>query len=202
MTPEVIWGYTKEQLLDFPADTRGPVPPKRIAFVASLFLLWTAACRPSTLETPLEELLSTATPLAAPVATRAAFDSAFAMAGHYSDVTDRRRIVVRDSSVWLALWAEIQSNLQPTRPAPSVDFASHMIVFVSMGTRPHGGFAILIDEVLEAEGEVYARVVERSPGPSCITTQALTSPVAAHLVPRRTGTVRFVDRAEVYNCGP
>ncbi len=172
-----------------------------IALFASPVLLLTLACGQTVVETPTNMPPRSAEPIQAPVVTRAAFDSAFALVAHYSGIGDRRRIVIRDAESWSALWAEIHSLSQPVAPAPTVDFDSYMIVFVSMGTRNTGGYAIRVDEVLEAEGAVYAEVAERSPGPSCMTTQALTNPVAARLVPRRDGTTFFVERTEVGSCG-
>lgn len=171
-----------------------------IPLLASPLFLLTLACGQSVVETPLTQIPNSAVPLEAPAVARVAFDSAFVLAARYSGIGDRRRVVIRDAAAWSAAWAELHAPSQPVEPAPNIDFATYMIVFVTMGSKATGGFEITIDDVREADAAVYASVTERSPGRSCITTQGFTYPVAARLVPRRASATRFIERTEVYHC--
>lgn len=118
----------------------------------------------------------------------------------YSGVGDRRRLVVRDEQAWSALWAELVSNVQPAPAVPAVDFSRDMVLFVSMGARPSGGYAIELADVGADASGVYATVVETSPSDRCIVTAALTQPVAAVIVPRDDRAVRFTERTAVHHC--
>lgn len=136
----------------------------------------------------------------APAAARAAFDSAMSGISSHTGVQDRRRQVIRDADTWAAVWAEVVTPYVPTPALPTVDFSEYMIVFVAMGTRNSGGYDIEVDAVLDDSAALVARVRETSPGPSCMTTQALTAPVAAKLVPRRDRVVTWAEQTSTHNC--
>jgi hypothetical protein len=113
---------------------------------------------------------------------------------------ERERLVIRNADQWAQAWARITQNVQPARPVPAVDFAREMIVLVAIGQRPTGGYVITIDGVSEADGRLYAEVRERSPGRGCNTSEGLTQPIDVVRVPRREGTVFFVERVETFEC--
>jgi len=119
----------------------------------------------------------------------------------YSGVDDRRRLFIKDAAAWTTLWEEVTSHVQPPPPVPAIDFGAEAVIVASMGTRPSGGYSITIEGVFEADGQLYVAVREISPGSNCVTTAALTAPVHAVRVPRRTGTVVFVEHTETRNCG-
>ena len=75
-----------------------------------------------------------------------------------------------------------------------------MVVLVAMGQRPTGGYSITVEGVYDASGRMFARVREKSPGATCIVSEAFTAPVDAVRVPRRDGAVIFVERAETVVC--
>lgn len=119
----------------------------------------------------------------------------------HANVTDRRRLVIRDAAEWAQFWNEATSNVQPRPAVPAVDFTTGMLVVATMGTRPSGGYAIAVERAYEdAGGRVHAEVLEVSPGAGCVTTAALTAPVAVVRVPRRPGAVEFVERTRVREC--
>jgi hypothetical protein len=119
---------------------------------------------------------------------------------YYTGVPDRQRLVLKTEGAWNATWSQIYAGLQPKPPVPDVSFAAEMVIVVSMGTRPSGGYSIEIDEVHESDGKLYVSVVETSPGASCGLTAALTAPVFAIRVPRRDGAVVFSERTETHEC--
>jgi hypothetical protein len=167
----------------------------RRSVLLSLLVLF-AACG----EAVLQSIPDNANRIEAPAAVRAAFDSAMAALSSYTGVTDRRRQVIRDAETWESVWAEVVSPFAPTPALPAVDFDQYMIVFVAMGTRHTGGHSTEVEAVTDDSAALVARVREVSPGPGCITTQALTAPVAAKLVPRRDREVTWEEQVSTQDC--
>lgn len=159
-----------------------------------------AGCEASRANMPHLPIPSGAAALRAPPQRAASFDSAMARFRYYSGLEERQRLVVRDARAWNLLWSRIRESLQPAPAVPSVDFSTEMVIVAAMGTRPSGGFAIEIRGVYELDGDVFVEVREVSPGPGCGTTLALTAPVAAVVVPARSGAVRFSESASLREC--
>jgi hypothetical protein len=118
----------------------------------------------------------------------------------YSGVRERRREVLADREAWEALWAEIYATIVPRPEVPGVDFSDHVLVGLAMGRRATGGFSIEVEAVHRQGDELWVTVVERSPGPSCLLTQAPTSPVTVVRVPRTVGPLHLVERQETTGC--
>jgi hypothetical protein len=117
-----------------------------------------------------------------------------------SGITRRDRIVIRDRATWERMWPEIVGSHSP-RPGPSaVDFSRETIVVATMGQRSSGGYVITIDSAGLAGDTVILAVTERSPGRTCGTTAALSSPVALARVLRPSAVVRFVEKTTVTEC--
>lgn len=121
-------------------------------------------------------------------------------AGAYAGIRDERRLVIRDRAAWEAFWSELTANRVDAPPAPEIDFATRMVLAATMGERRTGGYAIEIPRAARAGDRLWVDVVSTSPGPTCITTQALTAPAAAVTVPRSDAAVSFVERAEARDC--
>ena len=117
-----------------------------------------------------------------------------------SGMTESERLIVRDSAAWTALWPRIVGSHRPMSRVPAVDFANEMLIVVSMGTRNSGGYTIHIDSVTAVGDSLQVAVRERSPGPRCGTTAALTAPVALARVERSDLPVGFSTRATVHDC--
>jgi hypothetical protein len=117
-----------------------------------------------------------------------------------SGVRDRRESVVRDSVQWRSLWTELVGRRAATTPVPAVDFGREMIVFVSMGSRPTGGYAVTIERITRAPNALVVSAVYRSPGPRCGVGQAVSAPVDVVLVPRMDLPLRFVARDSTADC--
>ena len=117
-----------------------------------------------------------------------------------SGISDQQRIVVRDSATWANLWPRIVGSHSPRPPVPVVDFATEMLLVVSMGTRSSGGYIIAIDSVSMASDTLRALVREQSPGPRCGTTAALSAPVALARIDRSEQPVVFRTREVVRDC--
>jgi hypothetical protein len=129
----------------------------------------------------------------------AADSSAFAQNSGYSEPTTA---VIRDSTVWATAWATIHANQQPVPTLPAVDFSREMVVLVGLGSKGSGGWNVTLASVHDSAGTLVIRFVERSPGPGCATTQALTEPVDIARIPRWDGEVRFAGVQVVGTCPP
>jgi PrcB C-terminal len=109
----------------------------------------------------------------------------------------RERLVVRSRAEWEALWARLQARLDP---APAVDFAREMLLVAALGERPSGGYRVSIPAVAQDGALLRAEVLEIRPGRGCMTTMAVTTPVAVVRVPRSEAPVEFVERTETRDC--
>lgn len=119
----------------------------------------------------------------------------------YTGIEEPLRTLVRGQREWEDLWSRLAANRIPRPAPPPVDFSEEVVVVAAMGTRPSGGYAIRIDSLRYAKDTLWVDVTSLIPGPSCLTTQALTAPVAAVAVERRPNvTARFVDREEARSC--
>ncbi len=117
-----------------------------------------------------------------------------------SGISDERRDVIRDGGAWESTWQQIFANLVPQPPVPDVDFTTEIVVLASMGTRPSGGFVVLIDGAVETEDKaLIVEVTETSPGPDCVVPALVTAPVDALVVPRFEH-VSFAERRQTTNC--
>lgn len=115
----------------------------------------------------------------------------------YSSYDEPARLVIRDAGEWTQLWAEVAG--QGSAP-PSVDFTRDMVLVAAMGQRNTGGYSILVEGVFEAADGIYVQVLETSPGPRCVTTQALTAPLTVVTIPRREGAVLWLERSRTDPC--
>ena len=120
----------------------------------------------------------------------------------YSGVTTPQDLVIRDAAAWSALWALIHATQRPVPPLPDVDFGQEMIIAAALGTRSTGGYNVLLTQATEDASAVHIQVVETSPGPDCVTTQALSQPIDLARAPRRDAPVQFSIIQQVRHCGP
>lgn len=118
----------------------------------------------------------------------------------YTGLAQRERTVIRDAQAWSRFWRQAHANVMPRPPVPSIDFTRNIVVAAAMGTRNNGGFGIEIERVYAVGDDLHVVVEERSPAPNCITTQALTAPVAAVRIPRVGAPVSFVERSRTFTC--
>jgi hypothetical protein len=70
-----------------------------------------------------------------------------------------------------------------------IDFGSHSLVVVALGERPTGGYWAQIEGVQVAGNTLYVQAVANRPGSDEMTTQALTHPYAAAVVPKTRATM-------------
>ena len=111
------------------------------------------------------------------------------------------REVIRTEADWRRAWARLSACRSPAPDVPAVDFAREMVLLAALGQRATGGHGVRIASAAVSDGVLHVQVIETRPGAGCMTTQALTHPVAVARVPRHDGEVRFADRVEVRDCG-
>jgi hypothetical protein len=75
-----------------------------------------------------------------------------------------------------------------------VDFRRNHVVAVFAGTKPTGGFEVLIGEIRRGERRATVNVTLIKPGRGTVTTLALTQPFAMRIVPRLPDRVEFIMR--------
>jgi len=116
-----------------------------------------------------------------------------------SGFSEAAELVLRDESAFADAWRTVHNGI-PGNPPPAVNFAQKMVIMLALGQRNTGGFAIRFDSItVDASGPVV-RYTATSPGANCMTTQSLTSPIDAVVVPRHDAQVRFETRTVVQGC--
>lgn len=123
-----------------------------------------------------------------------------------SGIWDRRRMVIRDDEAWLDLWKRVHSP-DPTHgpyttlpPLPEIDFSSEMLIVVSSGARPTGGYGIIIDAIYGQQNQIEIVVRDVSPGKECIVTQSATQPVDIVRLPKTARSIVFREVGVVHEC--
>lgn len=118
----------------------------------------------------------------------------------YTGVSDRRRVVLRTQEEWQTFWAELYRQRSEPPALPAVNFANEMVLVASAGQKASGGYTIDVRELYTHADELFAIVLETSPGSGCVLTTALTAPVVVMRVPRSDGPVHFIDETAVHDC--
>ena len=119
----------------------------------------------------------------------------------YSGIADSLRITIRDVESWRRYWDEIHRPFRPPPPIPDVDFTREMVVVAAMGTRPTGGFLIVIDSVAMNAAQLLVRVTQVVPGRGCAVPASVTQPVDVVRLPASQLPVSFSERVERTDCG-
>jgi hypothetical protein len=85
--------------------------------------------------------------------------------------------------------------------APAVDFAREMVVLVAAGEQSSGGHSVRVNGTSTgADGALVVHVTRTAPGPGCMSTMVITSPVDVVRVPRVAGAVRTDTRTVAEPC--
>merc|ERR1712080_427547 len=115
--------------------------------------------------------------------------------GYSSGVQDRVYKAFSSTPTWSTFWTSHTSNSSPDRAAPLIDFAHNLVLAAFRGTFPTGGYGVEITKVRDTRDALVVHVKTRDPGPSSITTQAITQPF--HMVRcERLGEAKPVEFVE------
>lgn len=93
------------------------------------------------------------------------------------------------SSRWREFWRQRLGREEPVE----FDEARHRAVYLALGVRPTGGYAVRVVSAHEEDSQLVLEYVESAPAPDRYVTQALTTPWAMVLLPR-SGPRRVVAR--------
>lgn len=108
--------------------------------------------------------------------------------GQTSHVSNARQIVIKDQVAWTKLWQEhLGQNLNP----PAVNFNTHMVIGLFLGSRSNGCYAIDDVHVWRKDGatKVSYRAIEPSANSFC--TMQITSPYSLLIAPLNNDIVSF-----------
>ena len=114
-----------------------------------------------------------------------------------SPYQEAERAVIREAESLARLWA----RLGAAQEQPNVDFANDVVIVAALGQRPTGGYEIAVRRAAVEQGRLVVEVLSSSPGRNCMTTMALTQPVAVVAVAAAGAEpVEFVEREERRDC--
>jgi hypothetical protein len=120
--------------------------------------------------------------------------------GMYSAVEDKREVLITNNEQFQSLMNEIYKDMDQMPRFPVVDFTKNSVVAVFIGQRSNGGFMVTIDSITEGSKFVNVNIIETTPGPNCMTTQALTRPFAIVKIPKTDKKPVFKTRQIVKDC--
>ncbi|GGN65525.1 hypothetical protein GCM10010112_26960 [Actinoplanes lobatus] len=107
--------------------------------------------------------------------------------------------VVRDADEWARHWAKSSSGSSFGPPAAAVDWQTEMCVVAALGTRPSGGYQVLINTIEVVGGGLTVVAWEIRPG-NCVVTCALTHPFHAVATPARTAPASLIKLVAEQDC--
>jgi hypothetical protein len=116
-----------------------------------------------------------------------------------SGYPESAEVVIRDRAALEAAWRALHAGNQVAE-LPAVDFGKSTLVLIALGGYSTGGHALRVDRVTRQGDAAVVHYTVTRPGPSCMTTQAITSPVELISMPRAAGEVRFQQAVVVEPC--
>lgn len=120
--------------------------------------------------------------------------------GTYSAVEDKREMLITTNDQYQSLMSEVYKNLDQMPRIPVVDFNKNSVVAVFIGERSNGGYMVSIDSINESSKNIHVNIIESTPGPNCITTQALTRPFTLVKIPKTDKKPLFKTKQIVKDC--
>lgn len=121
--------------------------------------------------------------------------------GAFSSAETSQRLVVRSETELTAAWTTMFRNFSDPPPLPSVDFSREMVIIALAGSKPSGGYCILVQAAAAKTGRAEITVRSIGPNPSSALLPVITNPYDVVRVPRRE-IVTFTELSEIGNCGP
>ena len=96
--------------------------------------------------------------------------------------------VIYGDKHWQQFWQEYLVRAVPG----NFDESQHQAVFIELGTRPTGGYAVNVVNAFEENNRIVLEYIEHEPAPEQFVTQALATPWVMVLLPR--SELRVVTR--------
>lgn len=113
----------------------------------------------------------------------------------YTGVQTKREEIITSSARWESVWQEIVSNRSPKPARPSVNFSSHVLVFVARGETADSCRTIAINRVEVDRGQFDVFVDDIRSPMSCSCPPVTVQPVHVVAVARVASTATFHDRS-------
>jgi hypothetical protein len=114
--------------------------------------------------------------------------------------------VFRQKQAWSQFWQSssiLDMNLQK-RPAPAVNFADKMVIALTSGSKPTGGYSIRIDRIEQVPSSQGNRwlihYTETVPEKNCIVTQQPTTPTVFILTEKSNASVVLRGQKQTSDC--
>lgn len=113
--------------------------------------------------------------------------------GINSGFTKHSEFVIQDPDEFTRRWRGVQQGA-PDAALPEINFEKTTVVFVAIGARNTGGYAVRVDSVTTESSGATVHYTVSSPGARCMSLQELTSPLEVISFDRVEGAVRFKRR--------
>lgn len=111
--------------------------------------------------------------------------------GYHTGLTAPLQSVIRTAHDWNELWTRHHSTVLPCPPLPKVDFTREMVLCVTLGLRPTGGYGVRITGTRIEGGEMIVVALETRPNSGAIVPMVVSHPYEFVRVPRFDGNVVF-----------
>jgi hypothetical protein len=121
--------------------------------------------------------------------------------GAFSAAETRQRLVVRSQQDLAAAWMAMFRTFSEPPPVPVVDFSQEMVIIALAGSKPSGGYCIVVERAAGNRRSAAITVRSIGPTPTSALLPVITNPYDVVRVPRRD-TVTFSEMSEIGNCGP
>lgn len=120
----------------------------------------------------------------------------------YAGIRDPIRAVIRDSTEWRKLWDRINRPFTPAPALPAIDFDREMIVVAGLGTRPSGGYDVVIEGAEQDSAGIQVSVRVATPASGCPVSAVTTQPIDLARIAATDLPVRFREHGVVVACAP
>jgi len=109
-------------------------------------------------------------------------------------ITGRVEMIFYDENSFSDAWKKLAPSDASAYASPiaaDVDFSREMLILVSPGTCPTGGYDVVIEKVVDRKSEIEVIVLYKEPRPDEFVTEALTQPYHLITLERRDAPARF-----------
>ena len=124
----------------------------------------------------------------------------------FSGIGEPLRLVIREQDAWREIWKRIhrfgpfEGPNSEIPSLPEVDFSREMIVVAASGSRPSGGYTVIIEAAHERNNQVEIAVRSISPGKNCASLSVVTAPVDLVRLPKTERSIVFRETEVRQNC--
>ena len=112
--------------------------------------------------------------------------------------TARKNYRISNAEQLEEVWS--MAHGQTVDALPQVDFDTEEVLAVFDGQHPSGGYSVAVSGVSDEGGKRKIVITHKSPGPGCVTTQAITYPFQIVLVPKSEMSIDRSDRDLTVAC--